>query len=356
MSQPTYNNKWTNQQLTLAGIHAHMNELINSGSYFQGSVQLGAFGSISWKRLTLRGSWPGIGLLTILYKMLLPLTKHREFQKLTKQSGKCLGCLHVVLAFETWWAVTWGLLWPCNLLWLFTKVKGRVVVWTWFNLVGSHVNWSGVHKSVRLRWQTSNEFTQYSALYPALFGFAVAHAYKISRLRDQDPSAVQALLREVTTQIVQDMPSEDAVIAQAQDLNIFGLVFFSRGPRYVLVGGGALAKHTPEAYPEALPRSKPPKWRSFLRGCWWLLFGDRGLKYIKMGRDTCFMLPLGALCAIPPSIPQSGCPMQPSRLKTASVLTGLCSFIVAADTVCINQLLVLTGRCSSCLDLIRCAE
>ena len=77
---------------------------------------------------------------------------------------------------------------------------------------------------MRLRWQTSNEFTQYSALYPALFGFAVAHAYKISRLRVQDPSAVQALLREVTTQIVQDMPSEDAVIAQAQDLlfrNIF---------------------------------------------------------------------------------------------------------------------------------------
>ena len=88
---------------------------------------------------------------------------------------------------------------------------------------------------------------------------------------------------------------------------IYGLVFFSRGPRYVLVEGGALAKHTPEAYPEAyprsIPRSKPPKWRSFLRGCWWLLFGDLGLKYIKMGRDTCSMLPLGALCAIPPSIP-----------------------------------------------------
>ena len=44
---------------------------------------------------------------------------------------------------------------------------------------------------------------------------------------------------------------------------IYGLVFFSRGPRYVLVEGGALAKHTPEAYPEAyprsIPRSKPPK-------------------------------------------------------------------------------------------------
>ena len=27
---------------------------------------------------------------------------------------------------------------------------------------------------------------------------------------------------------------------------IYGLVFFSRGPRYVLVGGGALAKQTPK--------------------------------------------------------------------------------------------------------------
>ena len=64
----------------------------------------------------------------------------------------------------------------------------------------------------------------------------------------------------------------------------YGLVFFSRGPRYVLVGGGALAKHTPEAYPEAyprsIPRSKPPKWRSFLRGCWWLLFGDLGSQHL----------------------------------------------------------------------------
>ena len=33
--------------------------------------------------------------------------------------------------------------------------------------------------------------------------------------------------------------------------DIYGLVFFSRGPRYVLVEGGALAKHTPEAHPEA---------------------------------------------------------------------------------------------------------
>ena len=49
---------------------------------------------------------------------------------------------------------------------------------------------------------------------------------------------------------------------------------FSRGPRYVLVGGGALG----EAYPRSIPRSIPPKhtpkqtpkWRSFLRGCWWL--------------------------------------------------------------------------------------
>ena len=37
---------------------------------------------------------------------------------------------------------------------------------------------------------------------------------------------------------------------------IYGLVFFSRGPRYVLVGGGALAKHTPEAYPEANPQNE----------------------------------------------------------------------------------------------------
>ena len=31
----------------------------------------------------------------------------------------------------------------------------------------------------------------------------------------------------------------------------FPLLRFSRGPRYVLVEGGALAKHTPEAHPEA---------------------------------------------------------------------------------------------------------
>ena len=31
----------------------------------------------------------------------------------------------------------------------------------------------------------------------------------------------------------------------------YGLVIFFRGPRYVLVEGGALAKHTPEAHPEA---------------------------------------------------------------------------------------------------------
>ena len=31
---------------------------------------------------------------------------------------------------------------------------------------------------------------------------------------------------------------------------------FSCGPRYVLVEGGALAKYTPEAYPEANPQNE----------------------------------------------------------------------------------------------------
>ena len=34
------------------------------------------------------------------------------------------------------------------------------------------------------------------------------------------------------------------------DSNLWVSIFF-RGPRYVLVEGGALAKHTPEAHPEA---------------------------------------------------------------------------------------------------------
>ena len=52
------------------------------------------------------------------------------------------------------------------------------------------------------------------------------------------------------------------MISKNHDCNIW-VSIFSRGPRYVLVGGGALAMHTPEAYPEAyprsIPRSKPPK-------------------------------------------------------------------------------------------------
>ena len=37
----------------------------------------------------------------------------------------------------------------------------------------------------------------------------------------------------------------------AFSMNKWVSIFFSRGPRYVLVEGGALAKHTPEAHPEA---------------------------------------------------------------------------------------------------------
>ena len=51
-------------------------------------------------------------------------------------------------------------------------------------------------------------------------------------------------------------------------------------------------KHSPEAYPEANPQNEDHFW-GLVDGCCLEI----------MGRDTCFMLPLGALCAIPPSIP-----------------------------------------------------
>ena len=76
-------------------------------------------------------------------------------------------------------------------------------------------------------------------------------------------------------------------------------------------------KHSPEAYPEANPQNEDHFW-GLVDGCCLEI----------MGRDTCFMLPLGALCAIPPSIPAVWLPYAESRLKTASVLTGRCSFML----------------------------
>jgi len=50
-------------------------------------------------------------------------------------------------------------------------------------------------------------------------------------------------------------------------------------------------KQSPEAYPEANPQNEDHFW-GLVDGCCLEI----------MGSDTCFMLPLGALCAIPLSI------------------------------------------------------
>lgn len=54
------------------------------------TIKLGAWGSLSWKPLTLRGLWEGLRVLQMIYHALFPLMKARgqDCLQLTKQSGK----------------------------------------------------------------------------------------------------------------------------------------------------------------------------------------------------------------------------------------------------------------------------
>ena len=61
------------------------------GRLDQGQVRLGCWGSVSWKPLLLKGSWPGLGFLLRIYELLYLETKDRQCKPISKPSGKCLG-------------------------------------------------------------------------------------------------------------------------------------------------------------------------------------------------------------------------------------------------------------------------
>ena len=182
----TINNKCI--YFPFAGISDHMQKLADVQNFFQGSVQLGAFGGISWKRLAVRGSWKGLPLLLQLYQNLKGPTSNRSFEKLTKKSGKLFGCKVVKFYMN------------------------RFSIWLWW---GTQIHIPFV-VSFACRWQTANEFTQYSALYPDLFGLGIAFCYELFRKGNTDAENL-GYLAEFGELILSRMPSEEDVVAAAQD-------------------------------------------------------------------------------------------------------------------------------------------
>ena len=74
--------------LLVSGLERLLNKLREKKQLLEITIQMGAFGGMSWKATTLQGSWRGLKLVDKVYHMLLPKMRHREFIQLTKQSGE----------------------------------------------------------------------------------------------------------------------------------------------------------------------------------------------------------------------------------------------------------------------------
>lgn len=67
-----------------------------------------------------------------------------------------------------------------------------------------------------LRWQTANELCQWSALYPAAFGYAIAVCHDLVQTPISE-DYVHGRLEAVVDTIVRELPSENDVLQQAED-------------------------------------------------------------------------------------------------------------------------------------------
>lgn len=74
--------------MTLTGVDAFLAEEKTEGRLIEVTVTLGAFGSLSWKPLCLKGSWPGLKYLAMIDERMKALTKNRERIQISKPSGK----------------------------------------------------------------------------------------------------------------------------------------------------------------------------------------------------------------------------------------------------------------------------
>jgi len=75
------------------GIERWLAQLQRDGDFFQVTIKLAAWASLSTKPLSLRGAWAGLKYLEKLYSLLLPNMAQRDQIPISKPSGKCLICV-----------------------------------------------------------------------------------------------------------------------------------------------------------------------------------------------------------------------------------------------------------------------
>ena len=73
------------------GIKRWIEQKKAQNEFYEVSVRLGAFGGLSWKALSLKGTNPALVWLGQIYSTIYPKMKSRQCKKLSKPAGKRLG-------------------------------------------------------------------------------------------------------------------------------------------------------------------------------------------------------------------------------------------------------------------------
>ena len=182
-------------------------------------VTLGTFGSLSQKGLEFVGLWEGLHhLRNIHIKMALDINPKRivESMKLTKQSGRFHGWeKSTVLCLSS-------LVDPkCSRLHVRNTCCGDVVLYrpTSNEFACRFFETNFFRRSVD-RWQTSNEYTTISCLYPECFGMAVGFAasLQIRQKKGISVERVASLMDDFVALTVPQVPSVQEAMAIADKL------------------------------------------------------------------------------------------------------------------------------------------